>query len=244
MMRDPPAVEIANPAGTSPFVLLCEHASNRIPEEYDGLGLSAADRARHIAWDIGAADVARSLSALIDAPLILSGYSRLLIDCNRPLHAATSIPEISETTVIPGNAALSPVDRRRRAERFFGPFQAAVEAHLDHRRRGGRRTVVIGIHSFTPVFKGFRRPWHAGILFRRSRDFGRAFVDALRRDDFVVEANQPYQIGDDTDYTVPMHGERRGLDAALVEIRQDLVADPRGAGLWAGFLAAALAACR
>ena len=247
MMRDPPAVEIINAGGTSPFVLLCEHAANHIPDEYNGLGLAAADRARHIAWDIGAADVARRLSPLVDAPLILSGYSRLLIDCNRPLHAPSSIPEISETTTIPGNVALSAAERDLRAERYFHPFQNAVDAHLDDRRRLGRKTVVIGVHSFTPVFRGHRRPWHAGILFRHSEGLGRGLVESLQRgmgDGYVVAANQPYQIGDDSDYTVPIHGERRGLDAVLIEIRQDLIAESPGAERWAGGLAEALRAWR
>ena len=247
MMRDPPAVEIVNAGGTSPFVLLCEHASNRIPDEYDGLGLAAADRARHIALDIGAAEVARRLSALVDAPLVLSGYSRLLIDCNRPLHAPSSIPEISETTAIPGNVDLSAAERDRRAELYFHPFQNAVGEHLDHRRRLGRKAIVIGVHSFTPVFKGYRRPWHAGILFRHSEGLGRGMVASLRRGmggGYVVEANQPYQIGDDSDYTVPIHGERRGLDAVLIEIRQDLISESPGAARWAVSLAEALRAWR
>ena len=247
MMSDPPAVEIVNAGGASPFVLLCEHASNHIPGGYGDLGLAAADRTRHIAWDLGAADVARRLSALVDAPLLMTGYSRLLIDCNRPIHAPPSIPEISETTTIPGNAALSAAERDRRAELYFHPFQNAVDGHLDHRRRLGRKTVVIGIHSFTPVFKGYRRPWHAGILFRHSDVLGHGLVDSVRRgmaDGHVVEANQPYQIGDETDYTVPVHGERRGLDAVLIEIRQDLIADLPGAERWAGVLADALSAWR
>lgn len=236
----PPAVEAANAAGRSRYVLTCEHASNFIPEEYRALGLPAHELQRHIAWDIGAAAVARRLAALIDAPLFLSGYSRLLIDCNRPVGSETSIPAVSETTDIPGNQGLTAEERERRAQDFYWPFQTAVRDHLDQRKARGRETVIVGIHSFTPVFKGFVRPWHAGILFRKSAAFGEAFVDALTAPGLVVAANEPYSIDDKSDYTVPVHGEARGLDAVLVEVRQDLIADAPGAEEWAQRLARAL----
>jgi predicted N-formylglutamate amidohydrolase len=236
-MAGPAAVEIINAEGRSPIVLTCEHAARHIPARYAGLGLSESDLTRHIAWDIGAADVARRLAALIDAPLFLSGYSRLLIDCNRPLGSETSIPSISEDTPVPGNMNLAAQEIRHRADAFYWPFQNAVAAHLDRRRQQGRATRIVGIHSFTPVFRGIARPWHAGILFRKSQQFGNALVEALGGDGLSVAANQPYTIDDDDDYTVPVHGEARGLDAVLVEIRQDLIADGGGAGAWADRLA-------
>jgi predicted N-formylglutamate amidohydrolase len=239
-MGEPAAVEAVNEEGTSRYVLTCEHASSFIPESYGGLGLPDSELSRHIAWDIGAAAVARILSPLIDAPLFLSGYSRLLIDCNRPIGTETSIPTVSETTDIPGNANLTEQESRSRADAFYWPFQKAIAAHLDRRRSQGRPAVVLGIHSFTPFFKGFVRPWHAGILFRKSRAFGEALVSALAEPGLVVAANEPYTIDDEGDYTVPVHGEARGLDAALVEIRQDLIADEAGAAQWAHRLAAAL----
>lgn len=235
------AVECVNPDGRAGLVLLCEHASNWMPEEYAGLGLSAVDRSRHIAWDIGAAGVARRLGSALDAPLVLAGASRLLIDLNRPPGSPTSIPEVSEATPIPGNVDLPPEERRRRAERWFHPFQDAVTALLDRRRDAGQPTRVVAIHSFTPVFLGVSRPWHAGILYRRSTAFGGGLVARLGGADHHVAHNQPYQIDDDSDYTVPVHGEARGLDAVLVEIRQDLIADPDGQAAWAARLAAALA---
>jgi predicted N-formylglutamate amidohydrolase len=235
----PPATAV-NEGGTSRYVLTCEHASNLIPVQYKNLGLPDKELQRHIAYDIGAAMVARELSSLLDAPLFLSGYSRLLIDCNRPVGAPTSIPEISEVTPIPGNISLSAAEKSARAEAFYWPFQKMVAQHLDQRRDQGREAVVIGIHSFTPVFKGFTRPWHAGILFRHSRVLGEAFVAALQEPNLVVSANEPYQIGDTSDYTVPVHGEQRGNEAVLVEVRQDLIADAAGASLWAQRLAAAL----
>jgi predicted N-formylglutamate amidohydrolase len=239
-MAEPPAVEIVNGTGRSAVVLTCEHASHYMPEVYGGLGLAAKDRLRHIGWDIGAANVARRLSRLIDAPLFLAGYSRLLIDCNRPLGAPTSIPEESETTVIPGNRGLSAEARDQRAASFFWPFQNAVAAHLDRRDSEGRPAIIVGIHSFTPVFKGAARPWHGGVLFRKSVAFGKALVAALTASGSTVAANEPYCIEDDSDYTVPVHGERRGLEAVLVEMRQDLIADDAGACAWADRLAAAL----
>jgi predicted N-formylglutamate amidohydrolase len=240
MQSLPPAVEVVNPGGTSRVVLTCEHASNFIPHSYGRLGLPESELTRHIAWDIGAAQVARDLASMIDAPLFLSGYSRLLIDCNRPLGSPTSIRVISESTVIPGNEGLSPEEAAQRAQLFYWPFQAAVSAHLDQRQSASRHAIVLGIHSFTPVFKSFIRPWHAGILFRQSTRFGHALVEALQAPGFSVTANEPYTIDDEGDYTVPVHGERRGLDAALVEIRQDLIADQAGAAQWALRLADAL----
>ena len=238
----PQPVEILNPAGVSPFVLTCEHASNHMPKEYAALGLPEAELRRHIAWDIGAADVTRHLSQLLDAPAFLSGYSRLLIDLNRPLVAPSSIPAISETTRIAANEAISADERMRRADLMFHPFHDTVSEHLDQRRDDGRPAIIIAVHSFTPVFKGFARPWHAGILFSHSEASGQALVKALGRDpDLVVAANEPYVITREEDYTVPVHGEDRGLDAVLIEIRQDLLETPEGCALWARRLHAALA---
>ncbi|MCA3561916.1 MAG: N-formylglutamate amidohydrolase [Aestuariivirga sp.] len=240
--RLPPPVRVINAQGSSPYVLLCEHASRFIPDEHKGLGLGEADLTRHIAWDIGAAQVAEALAQALDAPLAMAGYSRLLIDLNRPLDSATSIPEVSETTVIPGNLNLGAEERARRVALYFEPFQAAVRQLLDARLEKGRATVIVGVHSFTPVFKGVARPWHAGVLYRRAQDFGHALAQALGGPGQAIAENQPYQIEDGSDYTVPVHGEARGLDAVLVEIRQDLIGDAAGAATWAARLAAALAA--
>jgi len=234
------AVTSVNEAGTSPYVLLCEHASNRIPDAYAGLGLPPSELARHIAWDIGAAKVATALSARLDAPLFLAGYSRLLIDCNRPPGAPTSIPLVSEATPIPGNQDVDDAERARRAESFFWPFHRRVAAHLDERRRAARPAIVVGIHSFTPVFLGRHRTWHGGVLFRHAREFADALIGALREPGLEIGANEPYSIGDETDYTVPVHGEQRGLRAVLIEMRQDLLSDDAGIAVWIDRLARAL----
>jgi predicted N-formylglutamate amidohydrolase len=236
----PEAVEMLNAEGRSPIVLTCEHASRHIPSDYQGLGLPEAEISRHIGWDIGAAEVTRRLSALLDAPAFLSNYSRLLIDLNRPLGAESSIPILSENTEIPGNRDLDAAERALRAERMFHPFHAAVAAHLDERAGCGRPALILAIHSFTPVFKGVERPWHAGVLFSHSRDWGAAMVERLGEDGLNIAANQPYVIDRTEDYTIPIHGQDRGLPALLIEIRQDLIADEAGAEVWAERLARAV----
>lgn len=241
--RLPPPVQVLNAEGASPYVLLCEHASRFIPAAYEGLGLEAGDLSRHIAWDIGAAEVATRLSAALDAPLVMAGYSRLLIDLNRPPNSPTAIPEISETTAIPGNIGLAAEERARRIACYFDPFQRAVTTLLDERKAAGRPATIIGVHSFTPVYKGFARPWVAGILYRKSHRFGHALAQALGGPEQGIAENEPYQIEDDSDYTVPVHGEARGLDAVLVELRQDLIGETEGAAAWAARLGRALMAC-
>ena len=236
-----PAVTTLNADGASPYVLLCEHASNFMPEAYAGLGLPPSELQRHIAWDPGAAPLARLLSAALDAPLFLSGYSRLLIDCNRPLGSPTSIPRRSEDTDIPGNRDLTPDEVAAREDGYFRPFHEAVAACLD--ARAGRPTIVIGVHSFTPVYQGDRRPWHAGLLYAAAVPLGRFLVEALAAEPgLVIGDNEPYRIEPEYDYTVPIHGDARGLPAALIEVRQDLLADEAGIAAWAARLAPALAA--
>ncbi len=240
----PPPVTVVNEQGVSPYVLVCEHASNWLPPEYARLGLSDADLGRHIAWDIGAGQVARRLSALQGSPLIEAGASRLLIDLNRPTLSPSSIPELSEATVIPGNVNLGNAERQRRIAAWFDPFQMRLGKLLDDRRAAGMPTILIAVHSFTPVFLRLQRPWLAGVLYRRSRQFGSALVEALGGASSGVAHNQPYQIDDSSDYTIPVHGEGRGLEAVLVELRQDLIDTKAGATEWAVRLAAALEFCR
>ncbi len=232
---DPPAVTVANEAGTSPIVLLCEHASNFIPARYAGLGLSEADLQRHIAYDPGAAPVARHLSATLDAVLVMSGYSRLLIDCNRPLASPSSIPERSEATDIFGNIGIDAAERAYRDAHFFAPFRNRVAALLDARLGAGLPTVLIGMHSFTPVYLGVSRVWHAGFLYARARKLGAALIAGLVSIDpsLVVGDNEPYRITDEHDYTVPYQGDARGIPTALIEVRQDLIWDSDGQAAWA-----------
>ncbi|MET2827371.1 N-formylglutamate amidohydrolase [Mesorhizobium shangrilense] len=237
----PAAVDVLNEHGHSDIVLLCEHASNHMPAEYGQLGLDAGHLRRHIAWDIGAAEVTRLLSARLDAPAFLSGYSRLLIDLNRPLDTQGSIPVLSEDTDIPGNAGLDAEERTRRAEIMFTPFHDRVAAHLDRREKNGRPTRIVTIHSFTPVFLGVARSWHAGVLHDRASDLAEAILSGLRTDAALnVSANVPYVISRDADYAVPVHGDDRGIPAVLIEIRQDLLSNRSGIEEWADRLAAAI----
>ena len=239
----PEPVELINRAGKSEIVLLCEHASNYIPHEYEGLGLHAADLERHIAWDIGAAELTRRLSARLDAPAFLGCYSRLLIDLNRPLDAPGSIPVRSEETDIPKNMELDGEERSFRVDKLFRPFHLAIEAHLADRQKRGLPTCIVSVHSFTPVFIGQARPWHAGVLYGQARGFGEMAVELLRTNPgLVVAANVPYVISHDGDYAVPVHGDHRGLPAILLEIRQDLLADNVGIDTWTDRLTAMLKA--
>jgi len=235
---EPAAFEIVNSGGTGNAVLVCDHASNLLPRRLGTLGLGAAHLADHIAWDPGAADVARRLSDLLDAPLVLSGYSRLVIDCNRPLDSPESIPTHSDGVSVSGNRMLTPADRALRVEALFTPYHQAIRELLD--RRADRPSLLLCIHSFTPALAGERRRWSIGFAHGRNRRFAALMVGAMRRDaDFVVGDNQPYSVDDTTDYTIPVHGEDRGLPHVLVEIRQDGIATAADAATWAERLATA-----
>lgn len=239
---EPPAYGVVNPDGSSPYVLLCEHASPRIPRVLGDLGLPMAEQMRHIGWDIGAQALALGLSAALDAPLFIANYSRLVVDCNRPIGNPSLIPEVSETTEVPGNRRLGAAARQIRIDTLFLPYHAAVARRLDRRQDAGQPTLVVGVHSFTSVYKGQSRPLHVGILFSQAEDFGRAIIAALASDPGLrVAANQPYRIDSD-DYTVPVHGDARGIPSALLEIRQDLISDEAGIAEWAERLTQAL--CR
>jgi predicted N-formylglutamate amidohydrolase len=240
----PDPVELHGAEGRSPIVLLCEHASNYIPPEYADLGVSHSELQRHIAWDIGAAQVARHLSRLMDATAFLGTYSRLVIDLNRPLGARSSIVARSEATDIPGNVSLSAEERTRRAERIFIPHHAAIEAHLKERVAAGRKTFLVAIHSFTPVYMGNVRPWHVGVLFDKGASLAEAMMARLRASDptLNVGANVPYQVSIDEDYGLLVHGDHAGNPAILIEIRQDLIAIPEAAEDWAKRLAPILTA--
>ena len=237
----PEPLEIRNADSAAEIVLVCDHASNHIPGEYKSLGLAGADLQRHIAWDIGAAAVTRDLSDLIGAPAVLGTYSRLLVDLNRPFASKTSIPLRSELTPIPGNFDLPPQDTARRKSRVFDPFHAGIAALLDKRQAAGMRTRIVAIHSFTPVFLGVSRPWHVGILHEHSADYAGCVIAGLSKDpSLIVGANVPYVIDRDEDYAIPVHGTDRGLEALLVEIRNDLIQDDAGVREWSQRLAAVL----
>jgi predicted N-formylglutamate amidohydrolase len=220
----------------SPFVLVCDHAGRCLPQQLGTLGLSDADLERHIAWDIGAGAVASRLGDMLGATVIRQTYSRLVIDCNRPLGSPTSIAEISERTIIPGNVGVSSADRDRRAREIFEPYHRRIEQELNRRGAASEPTVLIAMHSFTPSYLSVERPWHIGLLYRHVA-FARVLIDLLRAEDLIVGDNEPYRVTDDTDYTLPVHGERRHLPHVGIEIRQDLIPEEVGQERWATLLA-------
>jgi predicted N-formylglutamate amidohydrolase len=231
---EPRPFQVERPAGRSAFVLICDHAGTRIPRRLASLGLQAADVQRHIGWDIGAAQVASKLADALDATLILQPYSRLVIDCTRPLHSPESIDSISVRTSIPGNQQVSESDAARRRREIFVPYHARIREALDARRQDGRATLLVALHTFTPVYLDQARPWHVGVLYNRDARMARALGAALAAENgLVVGDNQPYDVSDETDYSIPEHGERRGLPHVEIEIRQDLVADEHGQQDWA-----------
>ncbi len=231
---EPAAVIEHRAAGASSLFFVCDHAGRRIPRVLNNLGVGEADLARHIAIDVGIAGVARRLSDRLDAALVMQPYSRLVIDCNRPPGAATSILALSEDTPIPGNENVAEADAESRAREIFVPYHQAIERQLDARRGAGRDTILVSLHSFTPVYAGIPRPWHGGVLYNRDPRLAHALLELWRASgDFIVGDNEPYSVSDDTDYTIPVHGEKRRLTHVAIEIRNDLIADEAGQTEWA-----------
>lgn len=229
--------------GRSPFFIICDHAGRLVPRSLSALGLSEDQLATHIAWDIGAAGVAQRLGTALGAPVVLQRYSRLVIDCNRPLDARDSIVLQSEKTRVPGNQNLGSGAADERARAIFHPYHDEIRGALDRREAMGLPTVLVAMHSFTPVFMDVARPWHVGVLYNRDARVARPLLDALRGEgDLVVGENEPYAAGDLTDHSIVQHGERRGLPHVELEIRQDLIGDGRGQDAWAERLARVLPA--
>jgi predicted N-formylglutamate amidohydrolase len=232
-----------NAGGRSPFLFTSDHFGRLIPKPLGDLGLPEGELVRHIAWDVGIAGVAERLSKLLDAHLIAQRYSRLVIDCNRPPHVASSIPLLSEATTIPGNEGLSRADSEMRRREIFDPYHRHIDAVIDQRLHDKRPTILVSLHSFTPVYAGVARPWHIGTLYHRDRTLPPLLLSALRAEgDLVVGDNEPYAVGDETDYTIPVHGEARGVINTGIEIRQDLIADENAQQQWADRLARILGA--
>lgn len=227
-----------NAGGASPFFLTCDHYGRMIPRALGDLGIDKHERRRHIAWDIGIAGVAEAVSDALGAHLIAQRYSRLVIDCNRPLSAVTSIPLISEATTIPGNQGLTQQAALERQQRIFAPYHRAITEALDRRTQAQRPTILVSLHSFTPIYAGVARPWHIGTLYNRDHRLPHLMLRELRAEPaLVVGDNQPYAVSDTTDYTIPVHGEKRGLINTGIEIRQDLITDESGQREWAERLA-------
>ncbi|BBO02993.1 MULTISPECIES: N-formylglutamate amidohydrolase [Bradyrhizobium] len=239
---DIPPVHEVNAGGTSPFLLTSDHYGRVLPRALGDLGVTEAELTRHIAWDIGIAGVAERLARLLDAHLIAQRYSRLVIDCNRPPAAVSSIPVISEATAIPRNEGISDGEREARRREIFEPYHDRIDAAIDARLHDKWPTVLVSLHSFTPVYAGVARPWHIAALYNRDTVLPQLLLKHLRAEgDLVVGDNEPYAVSDLTDYTIPVHGEGRGLVNTGIEIRQDLIADHAGQQQWAERLARILA---
>lgn len=242
---DPAPVGLFNAAGCSPFLLIGDHAGSAIPAALGDLGLAAADRGRHIAIDIGVHGLGHALARLLDAPFLHQHYSRLVIDCNRDPAQAEAIPAMSDGSRIAGNEGLDDTARAARIAAIHAPYQAAIAAAIAARQAAGRATILLSLHSFTPIMDGIARPWDVGVLHWRGRtDFAQAMLDALRSDAaLTVGDNQPYQM-DATDHTVPRHAFPHDLPYAEmpyaeIEVRQDLIDDAAGQQIWAQRLAQA-----
>jgi len=236
--QDVPPVHEDNALGTSPFLLTSDHYGRAIPRSLGDLGLPPDELTRHIAWDIGIAGVADALSKHLGAHLIAQRYSRLVIDCNRPPGVPSSIPRISEATIIPGNEALTREAAQIRREAIFDPYHRRIAEVIEARLRNSMPTVLVSLHSFTPVYAGIIRPWHIGTLYHRDTRLPPLLLKWLRAEpDLVVGDNEPYAVSDETDYTIPVHGEARGLMNTGIEIRQDLIAEDNGQRAWGVLLA-------
>lgn len=225
------------------LLLLCDHASNAIPPGLGDLGLSPADRRRHIAWDIGAAAVTEALAARLECPAFFGGVSRLVADLNRAPDSPEVMLEESESTPIPGNAAIGEIERQRRLVRYHAPYHHAIDQYLTTRLREHERPALLSIHSFTPVYHGRARPWPVGLLWQQRSDWLAALFALLRSEGGEVGDNQPYDGSVLIGHTLQRHGINRGLRHLLVELRQDGIADADGQQLWADRLARALPRC-
>lgn len=229
---EPSPVRVLRTNGASDLFLAADHAGRLIPRSLNQLGLPDSEIRRHIGWDIGIANVTERLSTALDATAIFQTYSRLVIDCNRDPEVPSSMPEVSELTEIPGNRNLSPEQRTARRQAIFEPYHACIRDLLD--ARSSRRTVFVAMHSFTPIFKGESRAMQVGVLYNRDARLANIMLELLRAEgDLVVGDNAPYAVSDLTDYSVPVHAERRGLPHVEIEVRQDLIADTAGQAAWA-----------
>jgi predicted N-formylglutamate amidohydrolase len=238
---DPAVFRIVRPAGRSAVLLTADHAGRAIPRRLGGLNLSDRVLDTHVAWDLGVAGLGQSLSAKLDAFLILHNYSRLVIDANRPPEAPDSIVSRSEHTTIAANRNLSPAVRQQRVEELFHPYHQRIGAELDDRTERAQPSVLVTLHSFTPVHAGEERPWHVGVLYGRDGRLAGRMLQGLRRErGLQVGKNQPYAVSDASDYTVVVHGERRRIPHVELEVRQDLLATEAGQQEWAERLARVL----
>jgi len=230
------AYEVLNEGGTANIILICEHASNHIPPEYNNLGLDESFLHEHIAWDIGMEQLTRQLSDRLNAPAIIAAFSRLLIDPNREADHATLIPPTSDNITIPGNQMLSPQEITRRRDKFYHAFHDRTDHLVKRRIKAGSVPLICGMHSFTPHMNGQTRPWQAGMLWNKDPRLAKALIHSLKARGYTVGDNQPYS-GRELFYTMNRHGAYHGTPHVTIEIRQDEVNSPDGINLWTDILA-------
>ncbi len=222
-----PAAHVLNAHGTAPAVLVCEHASRFIPAALGDLGLDPKAAVSHVAWDIGALDLAKNLMTLLDAPLVAARVSRLVYDCNRPPEAPGAMPSQSEQFTIPGNAALSRDQRDARTRNVYDPFRALLGQVLDQKNMATDGPVMITIHSFTPVFNGQARAVELGVLHDADDRAAQALLAGIRQQTTLhAEMNQPYSATDGVTHTLRDQAGRRGLANVMIEVRNDLIDTP------------------
>lgn len=235
-------VDVTNAGGSSPFVLVCDHASRTIPEIYGDMGLTEAERLSHIAWDPGALAVSEGLSVRLDAPLVASRISRLVIDANRDENSPGLIWTLSEATRIAANEDLPATERQHRIEAYHRPYHAAIEALLERRREAGQETILVCVHSFTPVYLGVARPWEIGLIHGRDDRYTRALQAILATEEPSLQIgwNEPYSALTGVTFTLEHHGDARGIESTMLEIRNDEIRDRAGVERWIDRLARAL----
>jgi len=239
---DPAPFTVLNPLGRAKVLLVCDHASRAVPQALAGLGLPESELAKHVGWDIGAAALTCELSRRWDAPAVLSGYSRLVVDCNRVLGEATSMPAVSDGIRVPANEALSGEAAAARADECYWPYHGAVAAALDRFAAAGVAPAVVSMHSFTPRMNGFERPWEIGVLWDQDPRLAVPLIANLARlHGLTVGDNEPYSARDPHGFTLRHHVIPRGLPNVLLEMRQDEVGSDAGVLRYADYLETAFA---
>lgn len=236
---DPEPVGLVDRGDASPFVLICDHAGNAVPKALGGLGLPQAELDRHIGIDIGILGVSERLAAELGATLVFQRYSRLVVECNRRVTSPDSIALVSDGTIVPANADLTAEHRAQRLDEIAVPYHRQIVAILDRRAAAGIPTILVSMHSFTPSLRArpSPRPWQVGLCYGNDKRFTTPVLAALNAEPgLTVGYNEPYAVDLVKDYSIPIHGEERGLPYVEFEIRQDLIGDAAGQEEWAARL--------
>jgi len=242
--NEPAPYDVLRPGGKNSLILTCEHAGNRVPVSLGTLGLPADVLELHVGWDIGIAPVAAMIAEAIDAPLVSQPYSRLVIDCNRPTCSAEATPSVSDGIIVPANHSLTDAERAGRVDAIHTPYHDRISDLIDQKMEDETRPTIISLHSFTPMLAMERtqRPWDITLLYNRDARVAERLEQLLMNaaPSLMLAHNEPYTIADTTDYTIPVHGELRGLPSVLIEIRNDHLLTESGRYFWAGLLSDAL----